>query len=119
MSCDWSEYNQNILATGGSDGLIRVWDLRNMASPLFELYGCEYAVRRVRFSPFDSNILASVSYDHTARIWNWQCECEAIETIENHSEFVYGLDWNRSVHNQLADCGWDCLVNVYKSNSLD
>lgn len=36
LSCDWCKYDQNILATGGSDGLIRGWDLRNMTSPVFE-----------------------------------------------------------------------------------
>jgi peroxin-7 len=36
LSCDWCKYDQNILATGGSDGLIRGWDLRNMTGPVFE-----------------------------------------------------------------------------------
>jgi WD40 repeat protein len=36
LSCDWCKYDQNILATGGSDGLIRGWDLRNITSPVFE-----------------------------------------------------------------------------------
>jgi len=36
LSCDWCKYDQNILATGGSDGLIRGWDLRNMTNPVFE-----------------------------------------------------------------------------------
>ncbi|XP_055323059.1 peroxisomal targeting signal 2 receptor isoform X4 [Sitodiplosis mosellana] len=119
LSCDWSEFDQNVFASGGSDGLIRGWDLRYMTHPLFELYGCEYAMRRVRFSPFDSDILASVSYDHTTRIWNWQHDCEALETITHHTEFNYGLDWNRLVRNQLADCGWDSLVNVYIPKSLN
>lgn len=118
LCCDWSQHDQNIIATGGSDGLIRGWDLRNLSTPFFELDDCECAVRRVKFSPFDSNILASVSYDHAARIWNWQQDCEAIETIIDHTEFNYGLDWNRLVPNQLADCGWDSLVNVFSPKSL-
>lgn len=118
LSCDWSEHDENIIATGGSDGQIRGWDLRYTTSPLFELDGCEYSVRKVRFSPFDSNVLAAVSYDHTARIWNWQNDCEPIETITHHSECNYGLDWNRLVRNQMADCGWDSLVNVYTPKSL-
>jgi hypothetical protein len=32
-----------------------------------ELQGCEYAVRRVRFSPHNLSVLASVSYDFTTR----------------------------------------------------
>lgn len=119
MSCDWSEFDENVIATGGSDGLIRIWDLRFITNPLFELYGCELAVRRTRFSPFSSNILASVSYDGSTRLWNWKHDCEALETLTNHTEFNYGLDWNRLTQNQLADCGWDSLVNVYIPQSLN
>lgn len=98
--------------------MIKVWDLRNLSDPSYELYGCSYAVRRVRFSPFDSNILASASYDHAARIWDWQQTSDPIETFEHHTDFNYGLNWNRLVRNQLADCGWDSLVHVFSSNNL-
>lgn len=119
LSCDWSETNQNIIATGSSDGQIRVWDLRYTTNALFELNGCEYAVRKVNFSPFDSNVLAAVSYDHSTRIWDLNHGCKPIETITHHSECNYGLDWNRLVRNQLADCGWDSLVNVYIPETLN
>lgn len=36
LTCSWCKYDQNLLATGGSDGLIRGWDLRNFISPVFE-----------------------------------------------------------------------------------
>lgn len=118
LTCDWNKYQANILATGGSDGLIKGWDIRNLTTPIFELYGCSYAVRRIQFSPSNSNVIASVSYDFTSRIWNYvQCS-EAIETITHHTEFNYGLDWNRLTTNQLADCGWDSLVHVYTPRSL-
>ncbi|XP_031634526.1 peroxisomal targeting signal 2 receptor isoform X2 [Contarinia nasturtii] len=118
LCCDWNEFDQNIVATGGSDNNIRLWDLRFVASPVIELHGCEYAIRRVRFSPFNSSVLASVSYDHTSRIWNWQYDDEAMEIITHHKESNYGLDWNRLVPNQLGDCGWDSVVNVYTPASL-
>lgn len=43
LSCDWCKYEQNILATAGSDGLIRGWDIRNLISPIFELRGCSFS----------------------------------------------------------------------------
>lgn len=118
MSCDWNKFDDNLLATGASDGMIKGWDIRSLTSPIFELYGCTYAVRRVQFSPHDANIIASVSYDFSSRIWNWHQSSEAIETIMHHTEFNYGLDWNRLSKNQLADCGWDSLVHVYTPRSL-
>lgn len=118
LSCDWCKYDENILATGGSDGLIRGWDMRHLTVPIFELRGCEYAVRRIQFSPFALSSLASVAYDFTTRIWDFKQSVEAIETIKHHSEFTYGLDWNQLRTNQLADCGWDSLVHVFTPRSL-
>lgn len=37
LACDWSKYDKNIIATGGVDGRIRAWDLRNTSAPCFEL----------------------------------------------------------------------------------
>lgn len=118
LTCDWSKTSENILATGASDGLIRGWDIRNFGLPLFELSGCEFAVRRVQFSPFDASVIASVGYDFTTRLWNFEHKNEALETIRHHSEFTYGLDWNRLKHNELADCGWDSLVHVFTPKCL-
>ncbi|KAF5299789.1 hypothetical protein FQR65_LT19455 [Abscondita terminalis] len=117
LSCDWCKYDQNILATGGSDGLIKGWDLRNFSQPIFYLSGCEYAVRRVQFSPHSLSMLASVSYDFTTRIWDFKHSSDALEIIQHHSEFVYGLDWNAHRKGELADCGWDSLVHVFSPTS--
>ncbi|XP_017775993.1 PREDICTED: peroxisomal targeting signal 2 receptor [Nicrophorus vespilloides] len=118
LTCDWCKYDQNIIATGGSDGLIRGWDLRSYAQPIFQLKGCEYAVRRVQFSPHCMSLLAGVSYDYTTRLWDFKNGSEAMETIKHHSEFVYGLDWSNHKQGELADCGWDSLVHVFTPNSV-
>lgn len=118
LTCCWNKYDQYALATGGSDGLIRGWDIRSPDRYLFEQKGCEYAVRRIQFSPHHSNILASVAYDFTTRIWDCKVSPEAVEIIRHHTEFVYGLDFNNHVQGQMADCGWDSLVHVFAPRSL-
>lgn len=118
LCVDWCKYDANLLATGGSDGLIRGWDVRQLRSPVFELHGCQYAVRRIQWSPFARSCIASVAYDFTTRLWDYKRSNEAVETIRHHSEFVYGLDWNALRTNQLADCGWDSLVHVFTPKSL-
>ena len=37
LTCDWSRYDRNLIATGGVDGRIKGWDLRNTSAPSFEL----------------------------------------------------------------------------------
>ena len=37
LTCDWAKYAPNIVATAGSDCVIKGWDLRNYSLPLFQL----------------------------------------------------------------------------------
>jgi peroxin-7 len=36
LTCSWCKFNENLIATGASDGLIRGWDLRFYSAPIFE-----------------------------------------------------------------------------------
>ncbi|RWS17169.1 peroxisomal targeting signal 2 receptor-like isoform X2 [Dinothrombium tinctorium] len=119
LSCDWCKYNEFIIATGGTDGLIRVWDTRYVANgPVSVLQGHHRAVKKVKFSPHSDSIVASVSYDFTTKIWDFKLGLNPVSnpllmTFQNHREFVYGLDFNLHVKDQLADCGWDKLVKIF------
>ncbi|XP_078324563.1 peroxisomal targeting signal 2 receptor-like [Crassostrea virginica] len=117
LTCDWSKYDQNLLFTGGVDGAIRGWDIRNPQSPFCDLRGHTLAVRRIKTSPFQRNILASVSYDFTTRLWDFTINM-AVETLEHHTEFVYGLDFNIFKAGEMADCSWDEVLRVYTPRSL-
>ncbi|XP_036216184.2 peroxisomal targeting signal 2 receptor [Bactrocera oleae] len=118
LACDWSQFDRNILMTGGSDGLVRAWDLRNMRHHIFQLYSGEFAVRRVACSPTAATVVATANYDFTTRIWDFNQSLDSMEVNVNHTEFVCGLDWNASVPHQLADCGWDSVINVYTPKTL-
>ncbi|XP_071536873.1 peroxisomal targeting signal 2 receptor-like isoform X2 [Panulirus ornatus] len=37
LSCDWCKYNQNVIATAGTDGAIHGWDLRQPGQAVFNL----------------------------------------------------------------------------------
>lgn len=70
ISFDFNKY-ENFVATGSTDGMIKVWDLRSTTeSPIMVLTGHNLAVKRVRFSPYHANILASGSYDMSSLIWD-------------------------------------------------
>uniref|UniRef100_A0A671PKA1 Peroxin-7 n=1 Tax=Sinocyclocheilus anshuiensis TaxID=1608454 RepID=A0A671PKA1_9TELE len=101
LSCDWCKYDQNILVTGAVDCSLRVWDLRNVRHPVAQMMGHSYAIRRVKFCPFYKTVLASCSYDFTVRFWDYSKNQPLLETLEHHSEFVCGLDFNLHIPNQV------------------
>ncbi|KAI1897474.1 hypothetical protein AGOR_G00083650 [Albula goreensis] len=114
LSCDWCKYDQNVIVTGAVDCSLRVWDLRNVRQPVSELPGHSYAIRRVKFSPFNQTVIASCSYDFTVRLWDWGSKGQPLlGTLEHHTEFVCGLDFNLHVPNQVVDCAWDETVKIY------
>ena len=57
----------NVLASGSTDRLVRLWDVAS-AAPLRTLSGHENAVTSVCFS-HDDNLIASSSWDGKVRIW--------------------------------------------------
>lgn len=117
LSVDWSSGDANLLVAGTSEGVVRGYDIRKMTRAVFELDGCESAVRRVQFSHHSPYRLAASSFDHSTRVWNASEGTEPTQSLFNHSEFTYGLDWSPFNRNLLVDCGWDSLVNVFSIKS--
>lgn len=76
LSLDWNKWQPHVLATGAVDRLIRIWDTRMVkngdagagAACIKELAGHEYAVRKVQWSNFAPDLLASASYDMSCRM---------------------------------------------------
>uniref|UniRef100_A0AAY4ENX0 Peroxin-7 n=1 Tax=Denticeps clupeoides TaxID=299321 RepID=A0AAY4ENX0_9TELE len=102
LTCDWCKYDQNVVVTGSVDCSLCVWDLRNVRQHVARLTGHSYAIRRVKFSPFHHSVLASCSYDFTVRLWDFAGSEPLLETLEHHTEFVCGLDFNLHVPNQAV-----------------
>lgn len=117
LTCDWNKYDKNVIYTGSVDCSVKGWDIRNPRQCLCEMTGHRFAVRRIRTSPFNANTIVSCSYDFTVRTWDVR-QPHAMEIIEHHSEFAYGLDFNLHIPGQIVDCGWDELIHVHKPRSL-
>lgn len=146
LSLDWNKYHPHLIATGSVDRSIRIHDLRMATSALpspmptmqppatvASLLGHEYAVRRVSWSPHSANILASASYDMTARIWSIEAGMlgqggpqassfgtsgmgggRLVRIHDQHTEFVVGTAWSLFEEGVLASCSWDQLVHMWR-----
>ncbi|XP_050310133.1 peroxisomal targeting signal 2 receptor [Anthonomus grandis grandis] len=117
LCCDWNQNDPNLIATSGSDSLIRVWDLRHLRQPAFQLKGGNQAVKNVKFSPHFLYILGSSSFDGSTSVWDIR-RGAPLEVFRKHSGFVYGLDWSEFELGLLCDCAWDSFVQVFWSNAV-
>ena len=79
------------VATGGYDGIIRLWDITS-GKFIRALVGHGSYVYGLAFSP-DGNVLASAgSFDGTVRIWNPKTGM-TLRTLKNHKGYTAALAW--------------------------
>lgn len=143
LTCDFNKYRPNIVATGGVDNAIRIWDLRMLGAQgpshafsqkkvicVNEISGAhELAVRKISWSPHKADVLLSTSYDMTCSVWK-DLSCDGnmqngktnsthfrkglISNFTNHSEFVFGADWSLWGHpGFIASTSWDGNVFIW------
>lgn len=148
LSCDWNKYKSTIISSGGTDKSVRIWDIRMITnldqpnshspmpayhmrgpSPLNELLGHEFAIRKVQWSPHSGQDLMSTSYDMTVRVWKDESHekarflnagnggCRGI--MNRHREFVIGCDYSLwGEPGWAASTGWDEMVYIWDSKRL-
>mmetsp|Transcript_7901 Transcript_7901/g.15313 ORF Transcript_7901/g.15313 Transcript_7901/m.15313 type:complete len:84 (-) Transcript_7901:606-857(-) len=76
------------------------------------------AVRKVKYSPFSSAILASASYDMTIAIWNTETPAYPAFKHPHHTEMAIGVDFSLFQERLIASCGWDGLVSVWNYDEV-
>ncbi|MFJ5989825.1 hypothetical protein [Lentzea sp. NPDC092896] len=97
--------DRRILATGGDDGLIALWDTTSWQK-IGELRGHADAVKALEFSP-DGSRLASGSTDRSVIVWDVR-DRTAWATLRGHSRGVTHVAW-RPDGSQLVSAGADAI----------
>lgn len=131
-----------LFASCGGDGSVRVFDLRCLAhstiiyEPLAGLTsgtvkssgegnvggnedGTNHtALLRLEPSPFDPNVVATLTQDSNAvLILDMRYPGSPILTLEGHSSAVNQMKWHPTQRNVLLTCGDDCQVLYWDINS--
>ncbi|KAF7834173.1 WD repeat-containing protein 44-like isoform X1 [Senna tora] len=115
--------NGQYLASGGEDGVVRVWRIvsnqpfllhPNKAfqieeSPLQEFYGHSSDVLDLAWS--DSDILLSSSMDKTVRLW--QIGCNQYLSVFQHNDYVTCIQFNPVDHNYFISGSIDGKVRIW------
>ncbi|KAH0582988.1 hypothetical protein H2248_010880 [Termitomyces sp. 'cryptogamus'] len=127
LSIDWNKYRPLTLASAGVDKVVNIWDCRMIkpgelnqvgAARETQLFGHEYPVRQVQWSPHRADILATASYDMTCRVWNTAPapgRAQLMHIHDSHTEFVVGCGWSLYEEGIVASCGWDSRLNIFRS----
>lgn len=70
FTLDFSFKDQFLLLTGGNDGLVKLWDMRNLTQPLYEFLDNNEHILKVEWCPSNSSVFASSSKDCKIKLWD-------------------------------------------------
>ena len=83
-------------------GLIQTSQIQTLSmAPYFLIRNMTEFIFSLQFSPHNRSLLASCSYDFTVRTWDIEGGPHPLESIEHHTEFVVGLDFNLHIPGQV------------------
>ncbi|MEG5138936.1 MULTISPECIES: NACHT domain-containing protein [unclassified Microcoleus] len=98
-----------LLATGDSDGVVRLWEFSSQRE-ILTCKGHTNIVESVAFSP-DGSVVASGSYDKTIKLWDVNTG-ECLKVLQGHTESVMFVTFNHK-GNILASGSFDGTVRLW------
>lgn len=116
-SVAWSPASRNLVAIGGSDGLIRLWDVEGHAIVGKPVQGHERQVFSLAFSR-DGKYLASGGADSSVRLWDVSnpTSVKLFEKISPHRNYVMGVAFSPQGLNLLASGSLDKTIGLRELN---
>ena len=110
-SVTFHPFQNNLLASSGINGKIRLWNINTGECRIFP--GHSNWVWSLAFSQ-DGQTLASASFDNTIKLWDIITgECK--QNLIGHGKEVYGISWNYD-GNLLASSSADETIKIWDIN---
>jgi len=112
----------HVIATGGYDDCVKIWDTRARRSPLSETH-VGGGVWRLKWRPDDGEeLLAACMYNGVSVLDGSDVEKgEVTSRFEAHKSIAYGVDWKRGVFDDgflIASCSfYDNKLSLWKHSS--
>ncbi len=102
------------VATGGEDGILRIWDRKKTMRPIVSCPGHSGVIHAIVYSP-DGRFIATAGEDSTVRIWEAHSG-KAIKKIDSHTAAVRCIAFSPDGA-MLASGGEDNLIRVHDPGS--
>jgi WD repeat-containing protein 24 len=116
---DWHPVNKNILASGGRDLSLRIWDLSQKNDVPLKSIQTFATVSSIAWRPNYANELASSSsvIDNSAYIWDLKMPFIPKYTIETHKDVITDLIWFNNDSQFLLTCSKDYFLSLHDMNN--
>lgn len=103
------------LATGDAEGMISLWDLRNLEYKVADLNFHSDSITQLKWHPKYRSVLGSSSADRLVKIFNLANSSEKLLfSHEGHMLGVNDFDWSRHVDWMVASVSDDNSVHVWQ-----
>lgn len=103
------------LATGNADGLIELWDLRNLDNKVMDISSHSDSITQLKWHPKYRSVLGSSSADRLVKLFNLANSSDKlIFSHEGHMLGVNDFDWSRHVDWMVASVADDNSVHVWR-----
>lgn len=117
----WQPGQEHVYGVGSDNGQLVLRDTRAAVTESVSLVPHCRNITRLQFSPFKSNLVASVSEDCTLMVVDVVGDKpKQLYRSTSHKDFVKGVSW--SGETTLITCGWDaqvCAHNITGDNTVD
>lgn len=123
FSLDFSYADEFLLLTGGSDGLIELWDMRNISRALCDFRHGDEPVVKVEWNPNNESVFGSCGEDKRVNIW----DCSRIDTEHGadqekcrifshygHQGIVNDFTWNPHINFGIASVDSSNMIQVWE-----
>ena len=102
----WSKHHSHLLATGGNDNSLAVWDIRSLNAPVHRLTDFQGAVKAIDWCPWNADILAAGgdSFDRKIRMFNHQNA--RVESVVDTGAQVSALHFYSEYHEVITTHGY-------------